>query len=113
MSGTGDDEPLVVALSTVPDAQTAERIARALVDERLIACANLVPNLTSVYRWEGEVRADPEVLLLMKTRRALLPALGERLTELHPYDVPELISAPIEHGLPAYCGWVRDETARP
>lgn len=113
MSGTGDGEPLVVALSTVPDAQTAERIARALVDERLIACANLVPNLTSVYRWEGEVRADPEVLLLMKTRQALLPALGERLTELHPYDVPELISAPIEHGLPAYCGWVRDETARP
>jgi periplasmic divalent cation tolerance protein len=113
VSGAGGDEPLVVALSTVPDALTAERIARVLVEERLIACANLVPNLTSVYRWEGDVRADPEVLLLMKTRRALLHALGDRLTELHPYDVPELISAPIEHGLPAYCGWVRAETARP
>jgi periplasmic divalent cation tolerance protein len=108
--GDGGAGPLVLALSTAPDHETATRIARALVGERLIACANLVPGLTSVYRWEGEVRADPEVLLVMKTRRALLERVGERLRELHPYEVPELVSAPIEYGLPEYCRWVAHET---
>lgn len=107
MSG---EAPLVVALSTAPDGETAGRLARTLVEERLIACANLVPGLTSVYRWEGEVRAEPEVMMVMKTRRDLLPRVGARLAELHPYAVPELVSAPIEDGLPAYCRWVREET---
>lgn len=99
-----------MALSTAPDAEHAARIARALVDERLIACANLVPGLTSIYRWQGEVQADPEVLLLMKTRRALVPRLKERLPQLHPYQVPELVVADVEDGLEPYCRWVRDET---
>jgi periplasmic divalent cation tolerance protein len=101
---------LVLALSTAPDAGTAERIARALVDERLIACASLVPGLTSVYRWEGQVQADPEVLLLMKTRRSLVPQLKERLPQLHPYQVPELVVTGVVEGLEPYCRWVRDET---
>ncbi len=101
---------IVIALSTAPDAATAERIARALVEERLIACANLVPGLTSVYRWEGQVHADPEVLLLIKTRRENVPRLKERLPELHPYRVPELVVAPVEDGLAPYCRWVMDET---
>jgi periplasmic divalent cation tolerance protein len=101
---------LSVALSTVPDAETGLRIARALVEERLIACASLVPGVTSVYRWEGEVRADGELLLVMKTRRALLPRLSERVRELHPYALPEVIGLPLEGGLPAYCQWVGDET---
>ena len=101
----------VVALSTAPDAEHAARIARALVEERLIACASLVPGLTSIYRWQGEVQSDPEVLLLMKTRRALVPRLKERLPQLHPYQVPELVVTDVEDGLEAYCRWVRDETA--
>ncbi|HYJ79455.1 MAG TPA: divalent-cation tolerance protein CutA, partial [Longimicrobiaceae bacterium] len=80
---------LAVVLMTVPDAATGERIARALVGERLIACANLVPGVTSVYRWEGEVRAEGEHLVVMKTRGALLDRLFARAAELHPYDVPE------------------------
>jgi periplasmic divalent cation tolerance protein len=101
---------IVIAFSTAPDPATAERIARALVDEGLIACANLVPGLTSVYRWEGQVHADPEVLLLIKTRRENVPRLKERLPELHPYQVPELVVAPVEDGLAPYCRWVMDET---
>lgn len=108
---SGDDASgVVVAFSTAPDAETAQRIARALVEEGVIACANLVPGLTSVYRWEGRVHADPEVLLLIKTRRENVARLKERLPELHPYQVPELIVAPVQDGLAPYCRWVLDET---
>lgn len=107
---TDDASEVVLALSTAPDGETATRIARALVDERLIACANLVPGLTSIYRWQGRVQADAEVLLLMKTRRALVPRLKERLPQLHPYDVPELVVADVTDGLEPYCRWVRGET---
>ena len=106
----GAADELVLAISTAPDAEHAARIGRALVEERLIACANLVPGLTSIYRWQGGVQSDPEVLLLMKTRRALVPHLKERLPQLHPYQVPELVVSPIVDGLEAYCRWVRDET---
>ena len=109
MSGI-DAEALAVALSTVPDAATGERIARALVEERLIACANILPGVTSVYRWEGEVRAEPELMLVMKTRRGLLPRLAERVAELHPYEVPEVVGLPLAGGLAPYCQWVADET---
>jgi periplasmic divalent cation tolerance protein len=101
---------LVVVFSTVPDRETGVRIGRALVEEHLIACANLVPGLTSIYRWEGEVRADDELLLIMKTARARTPALTDRFAELHPYAVPELITLPVVSGLPAYCAWVATET---
>jgi periplasmic divalent cation tolerance protein len=108
--GEGGASDLVLALSTAPDAEQAERIARALVEERLIACANLLPGVTSIYRWEGAVQAQAEVLLVMKTRRALVPRLKERLPRLHPYEVPELVVAELVDGLDSYCRWVRDET---
>jgi periplasmic divalent cation tolerance protein len=101
---------LVVVLTTVPDRDAGVRIARTLVEERLIACANLAPGLTSIYRWEGELRTEDELLLLMKTRRAHLSRLTERLPQLHPYDIPELLALPVESGLPVYCDWVLDET---
>jgi periplasmic divalent cation tolerance protein len=106
----GGASDLVLALSTAPDAEQAERIARALVEERLIACANLVPGLTSIYRWEGAVQAEAEVLLVMKTRRSLVPRLKDRLPQLHPYEVPELVVTALVDGLDPYCRWVRDET---
>lgn len=106
-----DSSPeLVVVFSTVPDRETGARIGRSLVEEHLIACANLVPGLTSIYRWEGEVRAEDELLLIMKTAHVRVPALAERLAELHPYDVPELLALPVAAGLPAYCAWVAAET---
>jgi periplasmic divalent cation tolerance protein len=108
--GADPASELVLALSTAPDAEHAARIARALVDERLIACASLVPGITSIYRWQGAVQADAEVLLLMKTRRALVPRLKERLPQLHPYQVPELVVSEVTDGLEPYCRWVLDET---
>jgi periplasmic divalent cation tolerance protein len=110
---TADGSPasdLVLALSTAADAAQAQAIARALVEERLIACANLVPGLTSIYRWRDAVQAEPEVLLVMKTRRSLVPRLKERLPELHSYEVPELVVTPLVDGLDPYCRWVREST---
>jgi periplasmic divalent cation tolerance protein len=109
VSGDGAGE-LVVCLSTAPDADAAERIARALVEERLIACANLLPGVVSLYRWEGEVQREPEVMMLIKTRRSLVRRLEERFAELHPYEVPELLVVGVEDGLPAYCRWVLEQT---
>ena len=106
----GDGDGLVLALSTAPDAEQARRIGTTLVEERLIACANLVPGVTSIYRWNGGVQVDGEVLIIMKTRRALVPRLKERLPQLHPYEVPELVVTPVVDGLGPYCRWVRDET---
>lgn len=103
-------EEVVLCLSTAPDTATAERIARTLVEERLIACANLLPGAVSVYRWEGEVHREDEVVLLMKTQSTLVGRLKDRLPELHPYEVPELLVVDVRDGLAAYCGWVLDET---
>ncbi len=97
----------LLALTTCPDPGSAARIARTLVDERLAACVSRLPGVTSTYRWQGGVEEDAEVLLLVKTTAARLPALRERLAELHPYDVPELIAVPVEDGLPAYLDWLR------
>lgn len=106
----GEASELVLALSTAPDAEQARRIARTLVEERLIACASLVPGVTSIYRWQGAVQAEAEVLLVMKTRRSLVPRLKERLPALHTYEVPELVVTPLVDGLDPYCRWVRDST---
>ncbi|MBK1732968.1 divalent-cation tolerance protein CutA [Thiococcus pfennigii] len=100
-----NDDPLL-ALCTCPDPATAERIARALVEERLAACVNVLPGITSLYQWRGRVERDAEVALLIKTVGARFEALRARLVALHPYEVPEVIATPIVAGLPAYLDWV-------
>ncbi len=100
-----------LALVTAPDAETGERIARALVEERLAACVNLVPGLRSIYRWEGKVESEAEVLLVVKTRADRASALEERVLALHPYDVPELLRIPVGGGSEAYLRWLRTESA--
>ena len=100
----------LLCLSTCPDAETATRIARALVEERLAACVNVLPGLQSVYRWQGQIQRDTEVLLLIKTTRARYPALQARLPQLHPYELPELVAVEAADGLPAYLHWVADAT---
>jgi len=105
----GDGSEVVVVLSTAPDADTAERLGRVLVEERLAACANLVPGVRSLFRWGGEVRSEGEVLMVFKTRRDRLPHLKQRLPELHPYDLPEILALSVVDGLEAYCRWVMDE----
>ena len=104
------DTGISVVLVSVPDLEVGRRLARALLDERLVACANLVPGVTSLYHWECEVQEDDEVLLVMKTRSGLVPRLSERIPELHPYELPEVLALRVTDGLPAYCRWVLDET---
>jgi periplasmic divalent cation tolerance protein len=101
---------VAAVLMTAPDAETARRIARALVDERLIACASVLPGVASIYRWQGATEEAAEVLVVMKTRPALLDRLFARAAELHPYEVPELLALPVMGGLAAYCRWVAEET---
>ena len=96
----------LVALSTVGNADDARRIARALVERRLAACVSVVPGLTSVYSWKGAVETGDELLLIIKTRRALFEPLRAALVELHPYDVPELLALPIEAGHAPYLEWL-------
>jgi len=104
---------ILVCLSTCPDTATAERIAEALVGEGLAACVNLVPGVTSIYRWQGVVERSNEVLLVIKTAEGGFAALRDRLIALHPYELPELVAVPIDRGLPAYLDWVREQIARP
>jgi periplasmic divalent cation tolerance protein len=91
---------------TCPDEAIAQRIADALIKERLAACVSLMPGITSIYHWNGQIQSDPEVLVLIKTIEARVAALTERLRELHPYEVPEIIAVPITEGLPDYLSWI-------
>ena len=95
-----------MVLSTAPDAETAARIGRALVDEGLIACANVVPGIRSIYRWQGRVADDAEVLLVLKTRASRCAAVAARVKALHPYELPEVVALPVVGGNEAYLDWV-------
>jgi periplasmic divalent cation tolerance protein len=98
-------EPLVV-LITAGSQEEAERIAQVLVAEMLAACVNVVPGVTSIYRWEGEVQRDQEWLLVAKSRRDVLDRLVERVQEIHSYDVPEIIALPLAGGSEPYLRWL-------
>ena len=105
-------EPEVrIGFITAPDAETAARVARALVEERLAACVNLVPGIRSIYRWEGALEEDAEVLLVVKTRADRAADLASRVAQLHPYDLPEVVLLPVVGGSSAYLEWVRAEAA--
>ena len=102
---------LRVVLVTAPDAAAAQRIARALVEERIAACVNLVPGLRSIYRWQGRVEDAGEVLLLVKTSADRSAALAARIRELHPYELPEVVELPVVGGSAAYLDWLREESS--
>ena len=98
---------------TCESEEQARSIGRSLVEERLIACANLLPGMESVYRWEGKVEDARETVLILKTMGDLVPALTERVKELHGYEVPCVVSLPIDGGNPDYLAWISDQTERP
>ena len=108
---SGADPGVRVVLVTAPDEACAERLARALVEERLAACVNVLPGVRSFYRWEGVVQDDTELLLVAKTRPERLEALAARVKELHPYDLPEVLEIPATGGSDAYLDWVRSESS--
>jgi periplasmic divalent cation tolerance protein len=98
-----------VVLVTAPP-QEAENLAKQVVEERLAACANLLPGVVSFYWWQGKLNRDPETLIIFKTRRALVQKLLKRVKALHSYTVPEFLALPVRAANPEYARWVRDET---
>ena len=101
----------IAILCTVPDQALADRLAQALVEDRLAACVNALPGVTSHYRWQGKVERAAEVLLVIKTERARFDAVCEKVRALHPYAVPELIALPIGAGAPDYLAWLTENSA--
>jgi periplasmic divalent cation tolerance protein len=97
-----------VVLVTAPSPDAGAALGRVLVDERLAACVNVIPGLTSIYRWQGQREEASECLLLIKTDESRYAALERRLLELHPYTVPEVLALPVERGAPAYVEWLRE-----
>jgi periplasmic divalent cation tolerance protein len=104
---------LSVVLVTAPDLDTAARLARALVEERLAACGNLVPGVRSIYRWQGAVHDEAEVLVVLKTRRDAVEALRARVVALHPYECPEVVALSVGDVHPPYLAWVLGEVGTP
>lgn len=102
---------MLIVFTTFANGEDAARVARTLVEERLVACANIVPGVRSLYRWEGKVADEGEVLVLMKTRKQDWTALQSRLHELHPYTTPECIAVRIASGSPAYMTWLEEALA--
>ena len=102
------DVSALVVLTTFPDAETAARIARTLVEERLAACVNLVATVRSIYRWQGAINDDAESLAIFKTTAERCDALRARIVALHPYEVPEVIAFAIAEGHEPYLAWVGD-----
>jgi periplasmic divalent cation tolerance protein len=102
-----DPNDVLLCYCTCPNAASGQQLADALVGESLAACVNRIPGIHSTYRWKGEVTTDAEELLLIKTTVARFEALKERVLALHPYELPELIAVPVEHGHAAYLDWVR------
>ena len=98
----------IVMLCTVPDQESGAKIARALVEERLAACVNLLPGVGSVYRWEGKVEEASEALLVIKTTAARFEAVKKRIKELHSYELPEIIAVSITAGSSEYLKWLTD-----
>jgi periplasmic divalent cation tolerance protein len=100
----------IVVFITAPGEEEAAAMARALVEERLAACVNIVRDVRSIYRWEGKIEDDREALMVVKTREDLFDALSGRVRELHGYSVPEVIALPILKGLKEYLQWLEEQT---
>lgn len=96
---------------TVGSAEEAASIARVLLDDRLIACANIIDGATSLYRWEGKIADEKEAVMIAKTREDLVEKVIERVRELHSYDCPCIVALPIVSGNPAFLDWIDEETA--
>nr|VFK15749.1 MAG: divalent cation tolerance protein [Candidatus Kentron sp. LPFa] len=106
---TFPETPYRVVFCTCPNHDVAQEIAGALVEARLAACVNIVPGIQSVYRWQGKIEKDDELLLVIKTRQERIPELQRMIRQRHPDEVPEIIALPIASGSPAYLAWLGAE----
>lgn len=100
----------LLVFTNVPDVDTAERLARILIERRVAACVNILPAIRSLYHWQGQLETATEVMLQIKTIQPHYAELEAVIKAAHPYAVPEIIAIPIVDGLPAYLDWIRQET---
>lgn len=100
----------ILVLSTVNNKNVAQKIAEQLVEQKLCACVNILPEMLSVYSWKNNIEKDKEFLMLIKTRRDLFLDLKNEIIKLHPYEIPEIISFDIEDGNEAYLSWLNENT---
>src|ERR1700747_1070871 len=99
-------EKILLGFGTFPDAETARVISNQLITEKFAACANILPNIESIYRWKGKIETANETLVLFKLSEDRQAAFQDKLRSLHPYELPEIIFAPVTSGLPEYLRWV-------
>ena len=105
-------ESVCVILCNVPDTETGQALARALVEKGLVACVNLLPGVQSVYRWQGQVEQATETTLLIKTALSRYDEVEQQIRAAHPYDQPEILCLPVQAGRPAYLEWVARESGK-
>ncbi len=99
-------------LCTCPDQDSAQTIAEHLIDQKLAACVNILPGITSIYSWQGNRESAQELLLVIKTTKTVYGALEKTITELHPYELPEIIAVNIENGSAGYLSWISDSIGK-
>lgn len=102
----------ILVLTTVPDPEKGEEIAKKLVEERLSACVTVVPARASFYWWEGKIEKETECILFIKTKGTLYKELEKKIISIHPYSTPEIIALPILDGLEKYLAWIKEETKK-
>jgi periplasmic divalent cation tolerance protein len=107
-----NDKPVLI-YSTFPSPEAAEAVGRELVERRLAACVNILPGMTSIYRWEGAIARDSEAVMIVKTRGSLADKVIEAVKARHSYTNPALVVLPILDGSPEYLRWLGEETAAP
>jgi periplasmic divalent cation tolerance protein len=103
----------LLCLVTIDDLKKASEIASLLVEKKLAACVNIIPQIQSIYRWKGEICNETERMMIIKTRADLFKELEDALIKLHPYEVPEIISFDIQQGFSGYLRWIDDSTEKP
>ena len=102
---------VIIVFVTVPGLREGSRISKAILTSRLAACVNVIPGVQSMYQWKGKIVREKEAMLVMKTTRARYQKLEQKIKQLHPYEVPEVIAMPLICGSPQYIGWVTREVA--
>lgn len=104
-----DHDGAIIVLCACPNQEIAEQIASSLVEQRLAACVNIIPGVQSVYRWQGKIARDDELLLVSKTTASMFDQLSAHIVDLHPYELPEVIAVSIERGISEYLQWIEEQ----
>lgn len=106
-------EQYLLILNTCPNKESASQVANTLVDKHLAACVNILPGLTSIYHWQGQIESAEEYLLIIKSTQSAFSDVQSAIREIHPYELPEVIAVPITAGLDSYLAWIGDNVIVP